>query len=331
MTDEVLSASNKQVSEWAMEMIKVYKLSKNTNFDDLANFIIKFFKEKLPGYEIYVYETDTPTLSFEVRKIKPKKESKSDDLDILGGLFAPLSDEERNISSKLLVTFDETSKQLDILHPIHYSDTIKKIGLQTFDNPPKYSDDNFIRWAAKCIEFFRLTKTTPLLDLIKNSIQFFDMLFTTFSVKFTKYKRQEKFPVYVEKLADRPLSWALESDMVRKSYFATYLHILEKLKRKDAYPKDSEYFYSLAYIYEVLGIKPRAKYFGKIGLELKHHDSFELSQLVLYYAEHQRFQDGTIYMKKLGGIYQQKGQKKLALQMWQGASRFDQGSDVAAA
>jgi hypothetical protein len=251
--------------------------------------------------------------------------------DLFDVIFAPATEEEINLASKLLSVFNEMTKQLDYLHPIQYSVIIKKIGLQTFDEPPKYSDDNFILWATKCVDYFKFTKTTPLLELIKNSIKFFDMIFTTYSVIYSDYKQPEKFPVYFEKLADRPLMWASETDIVRKSYYAMYIHILEILKRGADYPKDSEMLYSLTYLYEVLGIKPRAKYFGDKALVLEHHDTFELSQLVLYYAEQKRFQDGTIYMKKLGGIYQQKGQKKLALQMWQGASRFDQGSDVAAA
>ncbi len=331
MAEEILSASEKQISEWSQEIIKKNNLAKNSYTEDITDSIIAFFKGKLPDYDIEVYEIEEPAITFNVRKIIQKEETESDKLDIFGSFFNSSTEEERNMESKLLEAFKLIIKELNILHPINYSEITKKIGLQTYDKPPKYSDENFIQWATKCIDYFKFARDTPTLDLIINSIQFFDILMTTYSVYYTKYKIPDMFPIYVEKIGDDSLFYSSESLIIQKSYFATYIHILEILERKQDYPKDSEFFYNLAHVYEELGMKSRAEYFGKIALGLEHHNTDALFELVMYYIEHKRVQDGVEYMKRLGGVYQVQNQKKLAIQMWQGVSRFDQGADVVSA
>ena len=332
MNEEILSASEKQITEWSQEIIKKNNLEKSSYIEDITDSIIAFFGGKLPDYNINAYETDEPTaITFNVRKIKQKEETENDKLDIFGSFFNSSTEEERNMESKLLETFSLIVKELNILHPINYSELIKELGLQTYDEPPKYSDENFIQWATKCIDYFKFSRDTPTLDLITNSIQFFNMLMTTYSVYYTKYKIPDKFPMYVDKIGDDPLFYASESLAIQKSYFATYTHILDMLERKQDYPKDSEFFYNLAHLYEELGMKSKAEYFGKIALGLEHHSIDALFELVMYYMEHKRAQDGLVYMKRLGGVYQVQNQMKLAVQMWQTVSRFDQGSDVVSA
>jgi hypothetical protein len=67
MSEEIISASNKLIVEWAQEIIKAYKLSKGSSATDLTNCIIKYFKEKLPDFDIGVYEINKPTIKFDLR------------------------------------------------------------------------------------------------------------------------------------------------------------------------------------------------------------------------------------------------------------------------
>jgi hypothetical protein len=333
-----VQASSKQISEWILEIIKNYNLTKETNFKELTESIAKYFMDKVSRYDIYVQAFDDTELFFEIRKIKPKEapcedKEKIDDLDdlLFGEIFTPMTDEEREASAKLRVVFIELTNKLGILHPIHYPEIIKKIGLSVYDEPPKNSDENFQLWATKCIEYFKFTKSTPKLELIKNSAQFFDMIFTTYSIKYGTFKQAEKFPIYIDKLAERPLSWAVEIDIVRKNFYAYYIHILNKLQRTKDYPDDSEFWYSLVYLYDTMGLMVKTNEFGDIALKSNHYDSFELSQLCLYFVDRKRIKDGLRYLKKLGGIYLKEGKSKLALQIWNIASTVDQGSDVVSA
>ncbi|NHJ40959.1 MAG: hypothetical protein FK731_13090 [Asgard group archaeon] len=335
--NEILNASSKQINDWSNEIVKSNKLSKESQFSDLSNAIVDYFRELLPNYNIYGNDVYGKNVNFSVRKKEDKKKAKvsskeKDDIDLSGyfsNFLEPLSEEEEKLAIKIKETFLTVVDILGKLHPINYTKKLKELGLIEYTKIPKSDSMLLAIWSKSIIDYFKLNTNTPILTLIKNVIQFFDMIFPGYDIYYQEYKDKIIFPLRIDKIGDDSLGWATEIMRIRLYLFATHQSILEKLNRKNDFPKDSEYFFNLALIYEEMGLKDQANKYGEYGISLPQRDTFGLSELITFYFDTKRFTDGLKYMKQLGNLYVKKGMKKPALQMWQMVSRFDRGLDVA--
>ena len=338
--NEIINATNIEIKDWSKTIISSNKLTKESEFSDISYAIVDYYRDLLPNYNIFGNDVYRKNVNFSVRKKidkkkakEPSKKKEEPDLSSLydslfSDMFESLSEDEEKLANKIRETFLTTISFLDKLHPINYPKILKKLGISEIIRTPKSEISNITAWSTKIIEYFKIKQNTPILTLIKNEMQFFDMLFPEYDVYYREYKNKITFPLAIDRRGDDSLAWATEIMRLRLNLFATHQTILEKLNRKNDYPKDSEYFFNLALIYEEMGLKDQANKYGEYGLSLPPRDTFGLSELITYYGDNKRFNDSLKYIKHIGNIYNKKGMKKLALQMWQLASRFDVGQDV---
>jgi hypothetical protein len=334
-----MKASKKQIKEWSSEIIKTSKLSSESQFSDISNAIVDFFRKIMPKYKIYANDVYRKNVSFTVLKEEDKKKEKevkqkekpevSSIFDSLLGISTePLTEEEKKIASILKKTFLVILEDLGKLHPINYPEILKKIGLNELKKAPKSNFANITNWSTKIIDYFSIKEKTSISALIKNTMQFFDMIFPNYEVYYQEFKDKNAFPLMIDRIGDDSLAWATEIMYIRLNVYATYQTILEKFNRKNDYPKDSEFYYNLALIFDEMGLKDQSNKYGDYGLSLPPRDTYGLSELITYYTDNKRFSEMLKYLKRMGDIYNKKDMKKLALQMWQLASRFDTGLDV---
>jgi hypothetical protein len=270
---EITNATSKQIKEWSNEIMKTAKLSSESQFSDISNAIVDFFRKLLPKYKIYANDVYKKNISITVLKEEEKKKEKevkqeeepelSGILDSLfGDMPESLTEEEKKIASKLKETFLVIIADLGKLHPINYPDIVKKLGLSELKKPPKSDFANITNWSTKINGYFNIKQKTPILVVIKNIIQFFDMLFPDYEIYYQEFKDKNAFPLMIDRIGDDSLAWATEIMRIRLNIYATHQSILEKLNRKSDYPKDSEFFYDLTLIYEEMGLKDQANKYG---------------------------------------------------------------------
>ncbi|HUU78061.1 MAG TPA: hypothetical protein VMX55_06910 [candidate division Zixibacteria bacterium] len=320
------------VNNWAQEIISINKFNEETFIEDIVQKIADFFEKLYSEMRITISDIYEGEKCLRIGLIEKKetKKQKKDEEDIDFDLFASLFDEsieteETKILTKHIQnTYRKIFSSLNKINPSEYANILEKINLKPVDKIPAYNEDIFISWSNKIISYFKLNKSTKLNTIIRNTIEFFDMMFPNYNiVYYSRFKDKNRFPVLIDKKYEDSLMWAVEIDEIRTYIFCVYKTILELLKREKEAPEDPSFWFDLTRIYEIMGQREKAHKYGEKGLLLNPKELDGLSMLMSYYIENRRIKDGLIYFKRMGHIYKEKNMLKQAIDIWDKVVQFE--------
>ena len=310
--------TKEQIIEWSNKIIKENRLNDSTMFNDIITSVTYFFEKIYKEYHITQIFDENSSASFYVSE---REESSAEDsmFDFLLGpdTSEPMTKKGKAIAESITSTLEEILLKLDIINPGEYPRILKELGMNQLVTIPNYKEDTFDFWVDKIISYFKITSKTNIVLVQKKVILFFDLIFEKYSAYYRKYKDERIFPVYIDRIDDDSLAWASEIARMRNMLYLTYYLALDKLKRTAELPKDPDFWFDIALTYETMGKSSKANEFGEKGLSLNPTELGSLSDLALFYAEHNRFQQGLKYLKKLGEVFIDKGFFQQSLGLWQ--------------
>ncbi|NHJ05554.1 MAG: hypothetical protein EAX90_12070 [Candidatus Heimdallarchaeota archaeon] len=311
--------SKEQIMEWSNKIIKENRLTDSSMFNDIIMSITYFFEKIYKDYRVAKITDEKSNVSFYVSK-REEKISKEDSMfDFLLGpdTSKPMNEKEKLVAKSISLTLSEILLKLDIINPDDYPRLLKDLGMNKLAKLPDFREETFDFWADKIINHFKLTSNSDVIFVQKKIILFFDLIFEKYSTHYRKFKDEKIFPVHIDRIDDDSLAWATEIAKIRNMIYSTYYLALSKLNRSTDFPKDPDFWFDLALIYETMGNSGKASEYGERGLSLNPTELGSLSNLALFYAEHNKFHQGLKYLKKLGEIFINKGFFKQSLSLWQ--------------
>ncbi|NHJ84999.1 MAG: tetratricopeptide repeat protein [Asgard group archaeon] len=314
-SNEIPEPSDEIITKWSNEIVSRNNLSDEFSYQKITDFIAKYVEEKFTQYYVTASFTELGEEGFKIREKGTPMDDPLDWFKIAGE--KELTEEEARVKEYTKLIYLKILSKLDMPNPAKYKEYLKELNLQSFIVPPDYRVSAFTVWADKIINYYKLTNTSSLETIIKKTIYFFDILFPDYSIYYTRYKDEVKYPVFIDKIDDDYLFWISVIDKIRKLIYCTHYQILKKFNRIRDYPKDPDFWFELVLVYEELGLKTEANGFGEMGIALNPRDLTLLTELATFYGEKKRFVDGLIYFKKSAELFFEQKQYAIALRISQ--------------
>ncbi|MBN1329995.1 MAG: hypothetical protein JXA54_11030 [Candidatus Heimdallarchaeota archaeon] len=314
-SSDIPQPSKEQVNEWVKNIIIKYNLQERLSIENIILSISYYFSEQFDNYRIEAFDFDNIENCFRI-----SSKTKVDGEDNIIDWMLPKEDnsEEANrLKEYLKATYRAILARLNIIDPANYSNFLTNMNINSFEKIPDYKDSVFNFWAEKIIKHFNIVESTTLDDILKKTIQFFNMLFVNYEIIYAINKKDvRKYPVYIDRKNGNFLMWFNEIDKIRKIIFSTHYKILKKLNRIKDYPKDPEFWFDLVIVYDQLGMFDEADNFGDMGLALNPKELGGLTELVTYYNEKGRYLVGLKYVKYSGHLIKEQKNYQLALNIF---------------
>ncbi|MHA1125337.1 MAG: tetratricopeptide repeat protein [Candidatus Heimdallarchaeota archaeon] len=293
------------------------KLGETSTLEEVAVVLGDYVEDELTGYRADIFDPEIGENCISVRK----KLEKKDDLDDLSDFFDmlkgdPLTEDEQGITTTIRLAYSLLLKKYKILDPLAYEKILEKMGLQQLKIIPKYSQATYESWSSKIIEQFIITNSASLEKVTNSVIQFFQMLFPDYSVKYYNWKDKKKYPLLIDKKGDDSLMWVMEIGQLRTILFNTHYVLLNKLRRKKDYPSDPDFWFDLVILYDEIAQKEKAKEFGAYGLKLNPQEVGALSSVISHYVEKRQLKESLPYLKQTAHIYTAKKMLSIAETTW---------------
>lgn len=321
------------INNWVKEIITINKFNEETSIEDIVQKIANFFENLYSEMKVSIsdiYEGEKCLRIGLIEKKGTKKRKKDEEEDAAFNIFTSLfdepieTDETKILTKHIQNTYRKIFSILNKINPSEYANILEKNNLKTNDKVPAYNEDIFISWSNKIISYFKLNKSTKLNTIIRNTIEFFDIIFPNYNiVYYSRFKDKNRFPVLIDRKYEDSLMWAVEIDEIRNYIFGVYKTILELLKREKEAPEDPSFWFDLTRVYEIMGQREKAQKYGEKGLLLNPKELDGLSMLMSYYIENRRIKDGMIYFKRMGHIYKEKNMLRQAIDIWDKVVQFE--------
>ncbi|HUT80325.1 MAG TPA: hypothetical protein VMZ29_03905 [Candidatus Bathyarchaeia archaeon] len=311
---EIPPPSKEQINDWAEKIITKFNLKDKPSIKNIILSIVDYFTEQFTNFRIEANDFENIENCFRISAI-----TKVNGEDNILDWMLPKEDdseEAKRLKDYLKNTYKAIIVKLNVIDPAFYSRFLTNMNLNPFDKIPNFRDSVFNFWADKVIKHFNINNTTKLDDIIRKSLQFFNMLFLNYDVEYVIFKDENKYPVLIDRKNDDYFMWLDEIDKIKKMIFSTHYKILKKLNRISDYPKDPDFWFDLVFIYDQMAMFEEADEFGDMGLILNPKELGGLTELATYYAEKGRYFVGLKYFKRSGLILKEQKNYKLALNIF---------------